>query len=52
MVFSDPVGEKVRLLEDASNAGYQVILSFVAIQYPETSIQRVGVRVSQGGHGR
>lgn len=49
-VFSDPVGEKVRFLQDASNSGYHVILSFVAIQYPETSIQRVGMRVSQGGH--
>jgi predicted ABC-type ATPase len=49
-VFSDPVGEKVRFLQDASNSGYHVLLSFVAIQYPETSIQRVGMRVSQGGH--
>lgn len=49
-VFSDPVGEKVRFLQDASNSGYHVILSFVAIQHPETSIQRVGMRVSQGGH--
>ncbi|WP_430453414.1 zeta toxin family protein [Rhodopirellula europaea] len=49
-VFSDPVGEKVRFLEAASQSGYHVILSFVAIRDPETSIQRVGMRVSQGGH--
>ena len=49
-VFSDPVGEKVRFLQDASNSGYHVILSFVAIRDPETSIQRVGMRRSQGGH--
>ncbi|XZE19538.1 zeta toxin family protein [Pirellulaceae bacterium SH449] len=49
-VFSDPVGEKVRFLQVASDSGYHVILSFVAIQYVETSIQRVGMRVSQGGH--
>lgn len=49
-VFSDPVGEKVRFLQDASSSGYHVILSFVAIEHPEISIQRVGMRVSQGGH--
>lgn len=49
-VFSDPVGEKVRFLEEASKSGYHVILSFVAIRDPEMSIQRVGMRVSQGGH--
>ena len=49
-VFSDPVGDKVRFLEEASKCGYHVILSIVAIRDPETSIQRVGMRVSQGGH--
>ncbi|MEZ6124643.1 MAG: zeta toxin family protein [Planctomycetaceae bacterium] len=49
-VFSDPVGEKVRFLQDASESGYHVFLIFVAIRDPETSIQRVGMRVSQGGH--
>lgn len=49
-VFSDPVGEKVRFLQDASESGYHVIRIFVAIRDPETSIQRVGMRVSQGGH--
>jgi predicted ABC-type ATPase len=49
-VFSDPVGEKVRFLEEAAKSGYHVILNFVAIRDPKTSIQRVGMRVSQGGH--
>ncbi|QDS90121.1 Zeta toxin [Rosistilla ulvae] len=49
-VFSDPVGEKVGFLEEAAKSGYHVILSFVAIRDPEMSIQRVGMRVSQGGH--
>lgn len=49
-VFSDPVGEKVQFLQDASKSGYHVILIFLAIRDFETSIQRVGMRVSQGGH--
>lgn len=49
-VFSDPVGEKVRFLEQASRSGYHVILIFIGICGSEASIQRVGMRVSQGGH--
>lgn len=50
-VFSDPVGEKVAFLESAVEQGYNVILCFIAIRDPETSIQRVAMRVTQGGHG-
>ena len=49
-VLSDPVGEKVAFLEKCSQDGFNVILSFVAIRDAETSINRVGMRVSQGGH--
>lgn len=49
-VFSDPFGDKVSFLEEASESGYHVMLIFVAIRDPLMSIQRVGMRVSQGGH--
>ena len=50
-VFSDPVAEKLSFLEDAIGAGYTVVLFFVGISSPEVSIDRVGMRVIQGGHG-
>ncbi|WP_430451283.1 zeta toxin family protein [Rhodopirellula europaea] len=49
-VLSDPVGEKIGFLEECSQDGFNVILAFVAIRDAEMSIQRVGMRVSQGGH--
>lgn len=49
-VFSDPVGDKLRFLRDAAQSGYVVVLCFIGIAGPETSEQRVAMRVSQGGH--
>jgi predicted ABC-type ATPase len=49
-VFSDPVGDKLAFLRSAVRAGYQVVLCFIGIASPETSDQRVAMRVSQGGH--
>jgi predicted ABC-type ATPase len=49
-VLSDPHGEKVEFLKQTAGNGYNVILCFIAIRDPELSIQRVGMRVSQGGH--
>ncbi len=49
-VFSDPVGDKLAFLEHALAAGYQVVLCFIGLAGPETSGQRVAMRVSQGGH--
>jgi predicted ABC-type ATPase len=49
-VFSDPAGEKVAFLADAVSAGYNVVLCFVGISSPQTSEERVAMRVSQGGH--
>ena len=49
-VFSDPVGEKLAFLSEAVTAGYNVILTFIGVSGPETSEQRVAMRVSQGGH--
>ncbi len=49
-VFSDPMGDKVGLLKAAAQAGYTVVLCFIGISGPDTSEQRVSMRVSQGGH--
>lgn len=49
-VFSDPVGDKLDFLKAAMAAGYEVVLCFIRIASPETSDQRVAMRVSQGGH--
>jgi predicted ABC-type ATPase len=49
-VFSDPVGDKLAFLEHAIAAGYQVVPCFIGLAGPETSEQRVAMRVSQGGH--
>ena len=50
-VFSDPAGEKLTFLTDAVAAGYNIVLCFIGISGPETSEERVAIRVSQGGHG-
>jgi predicted ABC-type ATPase len=49
-VFSDPAGEKLAFLTDAVAAGYNVVLCFIGISGPETSEERVAMRLSQGGH--
>jgi predicted ABC-type ATPase len=49
-VFSDPAGDKLAFLKEAMRRGYHVVLCFIGIASPETSDQRVGMRVSQGGH--
>lgn len=49
-VFSDPVGDKLRFLQEAVKAGYEVVLCFIGIPSPEISDERVAMRVSQGGH--
>lgn len=49
-VFSDPVGDKLGFLTEAAQSGYTVVLCFIGIAGPETSEQRVAMRVSQGGH--
>ena len=49
-VFSDPIGEKLDFLNQASEAGYNVILCFIGIASSAVSEQRVAMRISQGGH--
>ncbi len=49
-VFSDPVGGKLAFLEEAAASGDNVVLCFIGISRPEKSVQRVAVRVMEGGH--
>lgn len=49
-VFSDPEGEKIAFLREAAEHGYHVVLCFIGIDSAETSDERVGMRVLQGGH--
>ncbi len=49
-VFSDPVGDEVAFLKDASARGYTVVLCFVGIDGPSVSEERVAMRLLQGGH--
>lgn len=49
-VLSDPVGDKVDFLQEASGAGFEVVLCFLGVDDPDASEERVAMRVSQGGH--
>jgi predicted ABC-type ATPase len=49
-VFSDPVGDKRRFLQDAVRAGYTVVVYFIGISSPTVSEERVALRVAKGGH--
>ncbi|QDU89319.1 Zeta toxin [Pirellulimonas nuda] len=49
-VFSDPVAAEVRFWEEASAGGYTVALLFVGLASAKQSIERVAMRVTQGGH--
>lgn len=49
-VFSDPVGEKIALLEETARRGYTVVLCYIGLSSPDQSAERVAIRVSQGGH--
>ncbi len=47
-VMSHP--SKVELLKQAKELGYYVILFFVAVDDPRINVDRVAMRVAQGGH--
>lgn len=49
-VLSDPVGEKVDALAQYAASGYEVVMIFIRIADVATSIERVSMRASQGGH--
>ena len=45
-----PVGAKVSELAEAARRGTHVVMIFIHIDSPDTSRQRVAMRVLQGGH--
>ena len=47
-VFSH--ASKINLIEHAKQAGYQIVLYVVALDNPETLVERVSQRVLEGGH--
>ena len=49
-VFSDPVGEKIGFLEVAARRGCTVVLCYIGLADSQQSIERVAMRVLQGGH--
>lgn len=49
-VFSDPVEDKLKFMEEAAEAGYTVVLFFIGISSGDISVDRVGMRVLEGGH--
>lgn len=49
-VLSDPVGEKIEFLKQTVELGFTVVLIYIWIGDAQTSIQRVSMRVAQGGH--
>ena len=49
-VLSDPHGAKVTELNEIGQKGIHVVLIFIRIDSPDTSKQRVSMRVMQGGH--
>jgi predicted ABC-type ATPase len=49
-VLSDPVGDKVEMLAGLVKRGYEVVMIFIQIADASTSIERVSIRVAQGGH--
>jgi len=49
-VLSDPVGEKVRILRDAAEKGFDVTLIYIGIGGADLSRRRVAARAAAGGH--
>jgi len=49
-VFSDPVGDKLQLLRDATNAGFEVTLVYIGLESVPLAQARVSARVANGGH--
>lgn len=49
-VLSDPVGDKLGFLKNATRSGYAVVMCYIGISGPDVSDERVAMRVSQGGH--
>jgi predicted ABC-type ATPase len=50
IAFSDPVGDKLSFLKNATRRGYTVVLCFIGIADADRSEERIALRVSQVGH--
>jgi predicted ABC-type ATPase len=48
--FSDPVGDTLKFLAEASALGYTVVLCYIGLASAAMSEERVAMRVTQGGH--
>lgn len=48
--FSDPIGEKVGVLAQAADRGFDVTLLYIVIESSDLSHERVCARVAAGGH--
>jgi predicted ABC-type ATPase len=49
-VFSDTQGHRLEYLQRAKEAGYKVVMIFIALESVELSIERVRIRVADRGH--
>jgi predicted ABC-type ATPase len=49
-VLSDPIGDKIHFLRQTADSGYNVVLCFIGLASSSVSIERVAMRVAQGGH--
>jgi predicted ABC-type ATPase len=49
-VFSDPAGDKLAFLVEATARGYTVVLCFIGLEDVALSETRVAMRVLKGGH--
>jgi predicted ABC-type ATPase len=49
-VFSDTVGAKLRLLQEARARGFAIFLIFIGLDSPDLAVARVKQRVHHGGH--
>lgn len=49
-VFSDPVGAKLKFLEEARTRGFAVFVVFIGLDSPVLTVARVKQRAEHGGH--
>ena len=40
----------ITMMRQARDAGYRISVVYVALEYPEDNIERVQIRVAEGGH--
>ena len=40
----------ITMMRQAREAGYRISVVYIALKYPELNIERVQIRVAEGGH--